>query len=211
MLSKRYHIVFVVKILIGILASVWFLYYYVVLHKDPATSIVFIIDMQESMQTNDVFDGSWLSHTRQEAATQYVSQAIQSIGTGTDIGIIRLGYYPDYIVPLTRDRTALTTYITSLIIAPTSPTLVYETGDISLENYYNTVPNAQYVLLTDKESTITAVRSYMPTVQPILIDAASNKAAIHQWEDTMQTVSYRQSSHLWWIFVLIMIVWLVLL
>lgn len=211
MLVKRYRVLFFAKIFIGAIASLWFLYYYIVLRKDPLAAVVFVIDMQESMATQDVFDASWVSHTRQEAAVQYISQSIQSISTGTDIGVIRLGYYPDYIVPLTRDFEVLSSYIASLANSPTSPTLVYQTGDISLEQYYSIAPNAHYVLLTDKQSTIDAVRVFMPTVQSVLIDATNSKATIHQREDTMQTVSYRQWWYLWWIFVLITIVWLILL
>lgn len=211
MLAKHYRSIFLVKILIGVLSSLWFLYYYIIVRKAPLDAIVFVIDMQESMATQDVVDRSWLSHTRQEAAIQYISQAIQSIDTGTDIGVIRLGYYPDYIVPLTRDRAMLGSYVTSLASAPTSPTLVYQTGDISLEKYYNIAPTAHYILLTDKQSTIDAVRSFIPTLQSVLIDTTNSKATINQREDTMQTVSYRQSWYLWWIFVLITIVWLVLL
>jgi len=211
MLAKHYRVVFFAKILIGVIASLWFLYYYIVLRKDPFAAVVFVVDMQESMATQDISDSFWLTHTRQEAAVQYISQSIQSIDTGTDIGVIRLGYYPDYIVPLTRDRTILNSYVTSLASAPTSPSLVYQTGDISLENYYNIAPSAHYVLLTDKQSTIDAVRAFIATVQSVRIDAIDSKATIHQREDTMQTVSYRQWWYLWWIFVLITIVWLVLL
>jgi hypothetical protein len=109
-----------------------------------------------------------------------------------DIGIIRLGYYPDYIVPLTRDRTVITSYITSLASAPLSPVLVYQTGDISLEDYYAMAPTAKYILLTDKQSTITAVQNYIPTIESILIDSTNSRADIQQRDDTVQTVSYRQ-------------------
>jgi len=79
-----------------------------------------------------------------------------------DIGIIRLGYYPDYIVPLTRDREILISYVTSLASAPLSPSLVYQTGDISLKNYYTIAPTAKYILLTDKKSTSDAVKNFLP-------------------------------------------------
>jgi len=211
MLTKHYHKIFVAKIVIGILASIWFLLYYSMGQQQDISAIVFVIDMQESMGAKDIQDSIWLPYTRQETAIKYISHVVQTIDTGMDIGIIRLGYYPDYIVPLTRDRETLGTYITSLADAPLSPTIVYQTGDISLEKYYNIAPTAKYILLTDKQSTYDAVKNMMSWIDAILIDPTSNQADIQEREDAMQTVSYRQWWYLWWIFVLITIVWLVLL
>lgn len=147
--------------------------------------------MQESMHTQDIADGK-LSYTRQQAAVQYIYHAIQSIDTGMDIGIVRLGYYPDYIVPLTRDRETIDSYVTSLANAPLSPTLVYQTGDISLKNYYTIAPTAKYILLTDKQSTIVSVQESMPKIQSILIDHTDSRASIQERDDVKQTISYRQ-------------------
>lgn len=211
MLAKYYRSVFIAKIGIGVLASVWFLLYYSFGYKQTIPAVVFVVDMQESMGTQDIDDGVWLLYTRQQVAIEYISYAVQFIHTGMDIGVIRLGYYPDYIVPLTRDRETLASYITSLAQAPLSPTLVYQTGDISLKQYYAMAPTAKYVLVTDKQSTIDAVKYLLPWLQSVLIDPSSRHASIQQRDDAMQTVSYRQWWYLWWIFVLITIVWLVLL
>lgn len=211
MLVKYYGSVFIAKIIVGVLASIWFLRYWILNQREVVPMVVFVVDMQESMATQDVFDHIWLAYTRQQTAIEYISQAIKSIATGTNVGIVRLGYYPDYIVPLTRDRKILAAYVTSLSNAPLSPILIYETWWISLEDYYAIAPDAKYILLTDKQSTITSVDELMPTVQNVFIDPTSNRATIKQREDTMQTFSYRQWWHLWWIFVLITIVWLVLL
>jgi hypothetical protein len=211
MLAKYYRSIFIAKIAIGVIASIWFLWYYSTIQVDTTPAIIFVVDMQESMAKQDVADGIWLIYTRQQAAVQHIYHVVQSIHTGMDIGIIRLGYYPDYIVPLTRDRAVIDAYITSLASAPLSPVLLYQTGDVSLKDYYTIAPTAKYILLTDKQSTIDTVQNYIPTIDSILIDPTNSRADIQQRDDTVQTVSYRQWWYLWWIFVLITIVWLVLL
>ncbi len=167
------------------------MWYYSAADKESTPAVIFVVDMQESMDTQDIADGG-LFYTRQQAAIKYIAQSIRSIDTGMDIGVIRLGYYPDYIIPLTRDREMLDSYIESLASAPLSPTLVYKTGSISLESYYNMAPAATYILLTDKQSTADSVQVWIPTIQAILIDTANTRAAIQQRNDTEQTISYRQ-------------------
>lgn len=211
MFAKYYRSIFIAKIAIGLFASVWFLLYYSTIQISATTAVIFIVDMQESMAKQDIADSVWLIYTRQQAAIEYIHNAVQFISTGIDIGIIRLGYYPDYIVPLTRDRAVVNSYITSLGNAPLSPILVYQTEDVSLQDYYTITPTAKYILLTDKQSTIAAVQELVPNIVSVYIDPADHHADIQQREDAVQTVSYRQWWYLWWIFVLITIVWLILL
>jgi len=214
MLASRYKHLFFIKIILGIIGIMLVIFAIVQKNQVNNPMVVFIIDMHESMDNQDIDDGTGLSRTRKQAALQYVYQTVDNLDDDVvAIGMIRLGYYPDYILPPTHDRDHIASYITSLSTWPSADTIVYQTGDISLADYYSYNPQAKYVLLSDKESTISETKQYIPWLTIIRIGNSITNADIASRDDldAVKAITYYQSWYLSWIFGLIILVSLVLL
>ena len=219
MIAKHYTKVFVFKIAISIIAVALIFFGYIKQDtKNNASTIIFVVDMQNSMGTKDIKDDWEQAHTRQQTAMAYIDYVVQHIETGTKVGIIRVWYYPDYIVPPTSDLSFVAHTIQSLISSPLSPDIYYETGDISLQIYYNYLPNATYIVISDKSTTVSQVKKYISQSIAIGIAIASwwdkGDISINQREDIQeqpQPAMTVQSPYLWWIFICITILWLAVL
>jgi hypothetical protein len=196
---------FFIKIILGILCILLWLFYYNTIQKQNNITI-FIIDMQESMGQQDIVDRAGLSRTRQQAAMQYIFSAIQ--GYDGLVAMIRLWYYPDYILPPTHDSGHVIQYIKSLVVAPLASEIVYSRSWVALADYVAMVPGAHYILLTDKTATQQAVSVMVPWLQTVIIGKD-----IRNWEDVdyNRNIIHQKNAYLWWIFAGIILVWLLLL
>lgn len=219
MIAKNYSKIFLLKIVISIIAVALIFFWYTQYNtQNNQPTIVFIIDMQKSMGTKDIKDNGEQVHTRQQTAMTYVDYIVQHLKTGTKVGVIRLWYYPDYIIPPTSDLSFIEYTVQSLIASPLSPDIYYETGGISLKTYYNYIPDATYIVLSDKSTTISQIKKYIPQSIAIGIAIASwwdkGDISINQREDIQeqpQPAMTVQSPYLWWIFICITILWLAVL
>ncbi len=183
--------------------SMIFVYY--TRQQDDISALVFIIDMEQSMGEKDIRDSVGLSYTRQQAAAQYIFYKVEQYD-GL-VGMIRLGYYPDYILPATEDRIHIAQYAKSLAIAPLSTQIVYEAPWLSLHDII-LLSWVQYVLLTDKQTTKQAVKRRNPSIQTVMIGQD-----IKTWEDVKDhsNITNTKTRHLWWILTGIIVLWLLLL
>ena len=213
MLSSRYKHVFFIKIILGIIGIMFVMFAIVQKNQVNSPMVVFVIDMHESMDTQDVSDTIWLSRSRKQAALQYVYETVEDFDDDVAVGMIRLGYYPDYILPPTHDRDHIASYATSLSAGPSADVISYQTGDISLSDYYSYNPQAKYILISDKESTINNSKQHIPGLKTVRIGNGIANADIRSRDDLNQvkTIGYHQSSYLSWIFGLIILVSLLLL
>jgi Mg-chelatase subunit ChlD len=201
-----YKKIFFAKILWWVLLIILGIVAYRMMIEPSGQILVFVVDMHESMATQDISDRVWIVRTRQQAASQYMFHAAQD--ATMPVAIIRLWYYPDYILPPTQDREYINQYISSLAVSPLANTIVYTSWSASLEKYIKQLPSAQYVLITDKESTAQSVAKLIPSLQVVMIGED-----IQQREDTYQQQWWvkKNKSYFSWIFVGIILLWIMLL
>jgi hypothetical protein len=180
------------------------LFYYNTIQKQ-ADVVIFIIDMQQSMGQQDILDRAGLRRTRQQAAMQYIFSAVQRYD-GL-VGMIRLGYYPDYILPPTYDSGHVIQYIKSLAVSPLASEIVYSRSWVALADYIAIVPDAHYILLTDKITTQQVLSAMIPWLQTVIIGKD-----IRNWEDSERnSILHKKNTHLWWILWGIIVLWLFIL
>lgn len=211
----NYKVLFLSKIIIWCVAIGAILWYAQIPQKDVGGSVIFLVDAQESMNTKDIKKYGELPHTRQAAVSKYILDVIQNIDMQIPVWVVRLGLYPDYIVPPTTDRDMLTTYITSLAASPLSSEIVYETWDVFFGDYIS--DKNYYILVSDKESTVRDVQSYSNNIYTVFASPEEPDIKVDTTifdQNNMQDSTfpfYKQSSYLPWIFVLITVVWYMLL
>lgn len=218
MVSLSYRKIFLLKVVIWIVAILSFVWTYLSIDMSSKWQwVIFLVDMQDSMQTQDIDKDFWPLTTRQQVASQYIYDWIQQMQTGMVVGIVRLWYYPDYIVPPTTDRQMLETYIQSLASSPVSDVIIYETWDISLGDYMHTDKWYTYVLITDKQTTIQDIEQYARWLYTVFVWKNSSSPDIDELIQTRDDIQpdisswWEQSSYLQWIFVIITLVWYILL
>jgi len=123
-------------------------------------TVIFIVDMQNSMWEKDMMDKSGLTYTRQSIASEYIHNWVNH-NSWYKVWIVLLADKLNYLVPASYDVDAVKNYIWYMANLPLNDNLYYVVWNLDLSDFYNYDKDAYYVVVSDKKSTFDDVKKYL--------------------------------------------------